>query len=176
MDKNSISSKLNKNLPGAILETRLFGRSTALSVWVEISSIQKVAQFLKSDPDFKFDWLENFSVVEFDSAYVLSYFIRSTTKGHYFVLRVSSLHQSNHKELSFPSIREIWKMGDPFEREAEEMFGIRFKLESSQSQEPCFPFKKLPDEWKGFPQRKGYVFPEEFFNVPHVKKNDKKRK
>ena len=165
MEKNPIILKLNKALPGAILEVRRFGRSEVLSIWVETQLIPKIALFLKSDPDFRLDWLENFSVVEFEKVLVATYFVRSTLHPYHLIIRASAVPESSSQEAYLPSIKYIWPMGEAMEREAEEMFGICFRLEG----EPKSPPRtyRLPANWEGFPLRKNYVFPTEVQGISH---------
>jgi NADH:ubiquinone oxidoreductase subunit C len=167
VDKNPLISKLNKAVPGAVLETRRFGRSGTTSIWIEAQTIQKVAHALRNDSELKLDWLENLSVVEFEGILVVTYFVRSTTSQFYYVIRASAVPASPDAEVLFPSIRGIWPMGVSMEQEAEEMFGVRFRAnEESSSEGPAKP-GRLPEDWKGFPLRKNYVFPKEFFGVTH---------
>jgi Ni,Fe-hydrogenase III component G len=141
VDKNPFISKLNKSLPDAVLETRRFGRSGTSSIWVEAQAIQKVAAFLKNDAEFKLDWLENLSVVEFEKVLVTTYFVCSNTTKHSLVVRASAVPESPNAEVSFPSIRAIWPMGEPMELEAEELFGIHFRTGLSVAEELRFSYR-----------------------------------
>lgn len=167
MDKNPLLSKLNKTVPGAVLETRRFGRSSVTSVWIEAQSIQKVAEALKNDSALKLDWLENMSVVEFEGALVITYFVRSTFTQHNAIIRLSVVPPSEGVPAILPSVQTVWLMSLPFEQEAQEMFGVQFQLgppENAPQERQAF---RLPEGWAGFPLRKNYVFPKEFFGVPH---------
>ena len=156
MDKNPFVSKLNKSVPGAVLETRRFGRSSTLSVWVEAQSILKVASMLTSDSEFKLNWLENLSIVEFEKVFVVTYFVRSTATKYSLVLRISAVPETKNAEISFPSIQSIWPMGKPFEEEAEEIikqnrlsYSVR-KIECEQ----LFEFGLLAELYQGFSLKK----------------------
>lgn len=165
MDKNLLVAKLNKAVPGAVLEARRFGRSSHSSIWVEAQTIQKVANALKTDAVLGLDWLENLSVVEFEKVFVISYFVRSSESQFNVIIRASAVPSAPHAEVFFPSIRTVWPMGEPMEEEAEELFGILFRVEGVNSRESRMA--KLPGEWKGYPLRKNYVFPEDFFGIHH---------
>jgi NADH:ubiquinone oxidoreductase subunit C len=165
VDKNPLISKLNKLVPGAVLETRRFGRSGMISIWIETQTLQQIARTLKSDPELHLDWLENLSVVEFEGILVASYFVRSTITPHHYVLRASAVPSSPEAEVLFPSVREIWPMAIPMEEEAQEMFGIRFQVDESQQDE--VQARRLPENWSGYPLRKSYVFPKEVFGITH---------
>lgn len=170
MDKNTLIEQLNKAVPRSILDVRRFGRSEILSIWVETESIDLLASTLKSHLDLQLDWLENLSVIELEGALVITYFLRSFSKDTQLIIRSSVVPPSPQEYVIVPSIRKIWSMGQPMEDEAEEMFGIRFQeklgLRSSQEQ----PKQKLmPEGWQGFPLRKSYSFPQEFYGISHFR-------
>ena len=165
MEKNFIVSKLNKALPGSVLEVRRFGQSNVVSVWIEAQNIQKIALFLKSETELKMDWLENFSLVELDSVLIATYFVRSYMHLHQLNIRVSLVPDPVSHEAYLPSVKHIWAMSEPFEREAEELFGVFFKTDSEKKD----PQKSriLPHPWHGYPLRKNYIFPKEIFGIIH---------
>ncbi len=171
MDKNALVSRLNKIIPGGVLETRRFGRSENTSIWIEAQAVQKIAMALKMDTEMKLDWLENLSVVEFEKVFIVTYFLRSLITRHSLVIRASAVPVSPGSEFLFPSVRNIWPMGLPMEEEAEEMFGIVFSLNN----ETQFQVKvnRLPENWKGFPLRKDYVFPSQFEDITHSRSFNK---
>ena len=162
MDKNLIVSKISSQFPGSILESRRFGRTGAISFWVEAKAIDQVSQFLKADPQFSLDWLESLSVVEFEEALVVSYFLRSSSEAHAeVILRVSLVPASPEAEVEIPSVRAIWPMGIPMEQEAYEMFGVRFiqgVFQTSEVDSSSFaghqPSCLLPEQVRKFPLRK----------------------
>ena len=152
MDKNPLVSRLNKLVPKSILETRRFGRTGVTSIWVESDSILQIASILKNDAETAFDWLENLSVVEFEEALVVSYFLRSTQTSNTLVVRISLVPTSAEAEVSAPSVRLVWPMAEPMEREAEEMFGVQFRSGGEKQD-----VKAIERRWKGFPLRKKFV-------------------
>ncbi len=163
MDKNPLISRLNKALPGAVLEVRRFGRSSVSSIWVETQSIQKVADFLINDLESKLDWLENLSAVEFEGVFVLTYFLRSTVTKQVVAVRLSIIPTSENETVTLPSVQQIWPMAIPMQQDVTEMFGLKFQ--SSIVPE----FGRLPAGWEGFPLRKNYVFPQEVMGISHFR-------
>lgn len=163
MDKNQIISKINKAVSGSVLEARRFGRSDVHSIWVEAQAIHRVAEVLKSDPDFSIDFIENLSVFELAEALVLTYFVRpSSEPSCRFVLRASIVLPDPLKEVEMPSIALVWPMGAAMEQEAEEMFGIRFKIICGEDVD-CLSSNfsrqfsnRLPHGFEGFPLRKKF--------------------
>ena len=173
MDKNLLLSKLNKLLPGVVLESRRFGRSGVVSVWVEAQSLTKVGVAMKEDPELSADWLENLSIVEFEEALVVTYFVRSTGMGHSFIVRASVVPNPKTGSASFPSVQSVWPMAKLMEREAEEMFGVTFGSESLKSEPAGSHFGILPEGWTGYPLRKKYEFPKEVFGILHSRPSNK---
>lgn len=170
MDKNPLIAKLNKAVPGAVLESRRFGRSGIASIWLEAESITKTAEFLSSDADLKMDWLENLSLVEFEEALVATYFVTSSVTGKSLILRISAVPASVMERVYFLSTRAVWPMIEPMEREAEELFGVTFGKSSKENLDTPDTLLKsnlLPEGWTGFPLRKGYIFPEEVYGLAH---------
>ncbi len=166
MDTGEILSKLKTAVPGSVLEKRRFGRSAHLSIWVEGKSLAKVAAYLKAEPAFELDWLENLSAIQLAGAIVLTYFVRSSTKDVSLILRASVMPSSDSKEVDLPSVAGVWKMVEPQETEIQELFGVRFK--NAQGEAVYVPPLRLPKGWTGFPLRKSYVFPTEFVGIAHT--------
>jgi NADH:ubiquinone oxidoreductase subunit C len=165
VDTSDLIPRLEEAVPGAVLEVRPFGRGGEISIWVELRSIQKVAQMVKKDPDFSFDWLENLSVMEVDKALVLSYFLRSQEKGHTLYLRGSVLPPSPDAAVEILTVTKVWPMAKLMELEVTDLFGIKF----FGNPIPGGGRFIMPKGWEGFPLRKNYVFPTEFLNIPHAR-------
>lgn len=165
MDKNLFVSKLNKIWPGSVLESREFGRSGVFSVWLEAKAIGRVASALKDDAEVRLDWLENLSVVELEEVMVVTYFLRSTVTAHSLVLRISAVPESKTSWVKFPSIRDVWTMGTPMEKEAEELFGIQFDTGRDVVQRIEGGY--LPEGCEGFPLRKSFKFPKAVMGLSH---------
>lgn len=160
MDIGTLASKLNQAFPGAVLQKSRFGRSETLAVWVEMSAIARIAAFLKSDVDARLDFLENLSVAQFDDALVLTYFLSSTACGSKLILRGSIVPKTPEAAVSAPSVSDTWPMAAALEQEGEELFGVRFEGRPDLG-------SRLPADWKGFPLRKTYVFPQEYLGILH---------
>ncbi|MFZ9595160.1 MAG: NADH-quinone oxidoreductase subunit C [Bdellovibrionia bacterium] len=166
MDKTLLLKTLNKALPGVVLDSQAFGRTEIPSLWIELNSIHTIAQFLKTTEPHFLDWLENLSVVQVDQALVVNYFLRSTRSKDQLVLRGSVVPESPLKKVVLCSTRAIWPMAEPWEQEAEELFGIAFRSDFTQK-EIGVRRQILPEGWVGFPMRKEYVFPQEVYGIPH---------
>ena len=147
MDKSDLISRLNAAIPGAVIEKPKFGRTGQACLWIEMSSIQKVARYLKDEPGIEMDWLENLSVMQLDDALVLTYFLRSTSLGGTAILRGSVVPNSPDAAVDVPSVSSVWEMASLVEQDSHEMFGIRFGKKSNTGTQ---------FEWQGYPLRKSY--------------------
>ena len=160
METSALIKKLESLAPGAILETKPFGRSGNISVWLEQGRVLEVAEILKEEPTLKLDWLENLSAFEIESSIVLTYFLRSSVTGKSLVLRGSVVPASEAETVSSKSVSSVWPMARSFEAEIQDLFGVVFEgVQKSYS--------VLPTNWKGFPLRKSYQFPTEFLTISH---------
>jgi NADH:ubiquinone oxidoreductase subunit C len=162
VEPGALISKLNKLIPGAVLESRRFGRSQESSVWVEARTLSQVSAVLCADGEL--DWLENLSVVEMDGSLVSSYFLASSLNESIFIVRASAPLQGPNERVKMPSVRAAWPMAEPFEAEAAELFGIQYLFETQPIEDAR---RRLPDGWEGFPLRKKYVFPKAVFGITH---------
>ena len=66
------------------------------------------------------------------------------------------------------SIEQIWRIGDWFERETYDMFGIVYEGHRDLRRILC------PDDWEGWPLRKDYETQESFHGilVPKIKEEE----
>jgi len=175
MELGALLSKLKETAPGAVLQKQPFGRSggqPVMSVWIETRAILDVAKVLSSGElmggagSWALDWLENFSVMQLDEALVASWFLRSTKNTEEtLILRGSVVPSALNELVELPSVSGVWPMADPFEREAAELFGIRFTTANHGIRH--WSTRLLPEGWRGFPLRKGYIFPTEVFGILH---------
>ncbi|OFZ52840.1 MAG: hypothetical protein A2428_04690 [Bdellovibrionales bacterium RIFOXYC1_FULL_54_43] len=155
MEPNELLQKINKLVPGAILEKQRFGRSAKTCLWVESEKLRELCMALKNDPAIALDWLENLSAMQLEDALVFTYFIRSSRTKERLILRSSVELTSPTERTDFQSLAGVWGMAEPQEREIAELFGIRFLDENGVSMKHT---KAAPNHWKGFPLRKSFVF------------------
>lgn len=123
----------------------------------------KIAQYLKDFPDFLFDSLQ--CVTGFDlgleNNLEVRYNLHSMTHNHSIEIRI----QTDRKDPKIPSIEKVWAIGDWFERETYDMYGIIFEGHSNMTR------ILLPEDWEGWPLRKNYEAQESYHGivVPKVK-------
>lgn len=169
MDTSELIRKLKAAVPGAVLNSQPLGRKGPTTAWIEMKSILRVAQHLSASMNGAMDWLENLTAMDIEGALVLSYFVRSTSSDAQLVLRASVLPKDAETEAETASVVPVWPMAASFEREAAELFGIRFDPGHPERGAKASENRILPSNWIGFPLRKSYIFPSEFSDILHMR-------
>ena len=107
-----------------------------------------LAPHLKNDPALRLDFLFCLTGVDWKTHLSVVYHLRSTELGHTLVVKVK-LEDREHPELL--SVWNLWRTAEFHEREAYDLFGIRFVGH------PDLRRLFMTDDWKGWPLRKDYV-------------------
>lgn len=66
-----------------------------------------------------------------------------------------------HRDESIPSVTDLWKGADWYERELFDLFGVKF------DGHPDLKRILMPDDWKGHPLRRDYALTEEKVQFKH---------
>ena len=145
MTSKEIKETLDRQFPGSVIENVDFAeRQVELKPdqWLEI------ATFLKNDPGLSFDQLECVTGIDTgeDGPLQSRYNLHSMEHRHKIEV-VISLDRSNPK---VASIEQVWRVGDWFERETYDMFGIIYEGHRDLRRILC------PEDWEGWPLRKDY--------------------
>ena len=83
------------------------------------------------------------------------YNLHSMKLGHSIEVRIEvSIENPN-----IPSIEQIWRSGDWFERETYDMYGIKYEGHRDLRR------MLLPEDWEGFPLRKDYQEQETYHGI-----------
>lgn len=127
-----------------------------VSVRVKVSELLKVCQYLKEDPDMKFDMLVDLCGVDYperEERFKVVYLLHSMKGDRRLRLKVSLKDGE-----AVPSVQGIWKAANWLEREVYDMFGVRFQGH------PDLRRILTWDGFEGHPLRKDYPVegPEEF--------------
>jgi len=123
-------------------------------VVVKESALYKIAEHLHTSPSLKFDLMANMTVVDYLNIDPRPYETRFVGVYHFYSmdfsyrLRVKVSISDPDKGLT--SVTGIWKSAGFFEREAYDMFGIKF--EGNPDMRRIY----MPENWKGHPLRKDY--------------------
>ena len=115
---------------------------------VKPNLIRDIAKYLRDEKGLRFDSLMCLSGVHYQKENELgvTYHLYSTTEKHKLTLKVIMPEDDAH----LPTVEQIWKTADWHEREAYDMFGIRFDGHPDPRRILC------PDDWEGYPLRKDY--------------------
>lgn len=118
----------------------------------------RLAPFLREQPELFFDSMMCITGIdEGDESENLGvvYNLHSMKHNHKLEVYVPT-PRSNPK---IPSVEQIWRIADWFEREVYDMYGIQFEGHRDLRR------ILLPDDWEGFPLRKDYEFPETWHGI-----------
>lgn len=134
--------------PGLVTEEE----TTGLMPWlvVDASRIAEIARFLHDHPMTYFDSLSCLTAIDNGPAaqtLEVAYNLYSIPYECPLCLKV---RVSREQGAEIPSVSGIWKTADWHEREAFDLFGIRF------SGHPDLRRILLPEDWEGHPLRKDY--------------------
>jgi len=143
---------LKDNFPESNLELKA-DQPTEPVLLVSPNEIDKISVFLHDNQELQFDSLVLLSGVDEVKANLLSvyYHIESTSIKHKIVLKVVT--DRSNPEVN--SVTSVWKCADWHEREAYDMYGIKF------TNHPDLRRILMPYDWEaGYPLRKDYENPE----------------
>ena len=127
-------------------------------VHLDSPSWREVAEFVRTDPALKLDWLQCLSGIDYvaDGKLCVAYDLWSFDHRHSFAFKVYTPRDNP----SVPSVADLWPAADWQEREAFDLFGIDFPGHPDLRRILC------ADDWEGFPLRKDYQFPREYHGIP----------
>jgi NADH-quinone oxidoreductase subunit C len=160
MDAQGIHARLVARFAERIASAQL----EAQNPWAVVAAdaIAEVAAFAKDDPELGFDNLMCLSAVDYPKEQPprleVVYHLFSYRQRHTFVLKV----QLPRENPEVATLEGVWPVANWHEREAFDLFGIRFLGHSDLRR------ILLPDDWQGHPLRKDWVDPD-FYNGMHVK-------
>ncbi|MEC7836858.1 MAG: NADH-quinone oxidoreductase subunit C [Chloroflexota bacterium] len=150
------SSNLQKNLKLAFAEFSEVDVSTSLDMVVlrvQSAKLSDVCEILKGNEKFSFNYLSCITAIDYEEQeemFEVVYHLVSIEYHHKLAVKVS-LPSSNP---IVPSVFNIWKSADWFERESHDLFGIKFK--GRENLQPLL----LYEGFEGYPGRKSFPFHE----------------
>ena len=112
--------------------------------------IHELATLLKANPYTKMDYLFCETAADRKDGFHVLYFVTSSVHRHSAVLRVIL---SDKISPTLPTVSDVWRAAEFYEREIFDMFGIKF--ENHPNLKRIF----LEDDWNGYPLRKDYKDP-----------------
>ncbi|MBC8216697.1 MAG: NADH-quinone oxidoreductase subunit C [Candidatus Marinimicrobia bacterium] len=160
MINEQVAQKLETQFPGAVIVQE---EPVEDCIMLTSDQWQDVAKFLRDDPELKFDSLQCITGVDLgdENPMDVRYNLHSMSLLHKIEIRIP-VKKDNP---TIPSIEKIWRIGDWFEREVYDMYGIRFEGHRDLRR------MLLPEDWEGWPLRKDYETPQTYHGmvVPKVK-------
>ena len=118
----------------------------------KLSHVLDLCRFLRDDPEMRFDYLSSVTAIDWKDRpkrFEMIWTLTSIPYKRRFNLAADvTLEEAEGDKV--PSVRPIWRTADWQEREAYDMFGIRFHGH------PDLRRILLPTWWEGFPLRKDY--------------------
>jgi len=108
--------------------------------------LSMVCLFLRDEPELRFDFCQSITALDAGERLACVYHLYSYTHRHTLVLKAST----PRGEPLLPSCAQIWPAADWYEREAYDLFGIRFEGH------PDLRRLLLPEDWQGHPMRKDW--------------------
>jgi len=145
MNGEELKIKITELLPSATFEEG----SEWLTVMVEPATWKVFAQQLRLDDSLQFDFLFCVTGVDWKTHFTMVYHLTSTSHRHIVVVKCK-LDRLNPE---IETVADIWRTAEFHEREAYDLFGIRFL------NHPDLRRLFMTDDWKGWPLRKDYEDP-----------------
>ena len=146
MQQSLLVEKLQSAFGDRILETTAF--KDEITHLVDKTALVQVCEFAKNDPELRMDYLVDVLGVDYPAAarrFEVVYHLYSIPLRHRLRLKVRLKDGEG-----VPSVTGVWPGADWPEREAYDMYGIRFEGH------PNLKRIYMPPDWEGFPMRKDY--------------------
>lgn len=144
---NYLVKKLKAKFDGAVLEATEF--INQISVRIAPTRIVEVCEFLKSDPETRFNYLSDLTCVHFpmraEAPLEVVYNLYSISRNERLRLKVGLTENSG-----IESVTGVWPSANWMEREVFDLFGVNFR------NHPDLRRILLPPDWQGHPLRKDY--------------------
>jgi NADH-quinone oxidoreductase subunit C len=150
--------KLKGKFPNSVLGVTTFRGE--VTVTVSKGEIFEISKFLHSDQDLQYHLLTDLCGLDFfheTPRFGVAYLLCSLKNRERIRLKVRFGEQE-----SIPSVESIWKVANWYEREAYDLFGIRFENHSDLRR------ILLWDGYEGYPLRKDYPTEGPDFDKPFV--------
>ena len=145
MTNEELKIKLPELIPSVVFEEG----GEWITAFVDASNWKTVAQQLRSNEGFKFDYLFCVTCVDWKTHLTMVYHLTSTTFRHTLVIKAKL--ERNNPEIE--TVSDIWRTAEFHEREVYDLFGVKFL------HHPDLRRLLLTDDFDGFPLRKDFEDP-----------------
>ena len=124
---------------------------------LETKDLVNACKLLRELSEADFDFLVLITSTDTKKGYQSIYTLQSTKSKK--SLRIKITVEKDNPRI--PSVSNIWKTADWYEREAYDMMGIIY------TEHPNLKRILNPENWEGYPLRKDYIPPADSLNGPH---------
>jgi len=143
--------RINKKFPGSI-----DGDLTDTHIQLKPDQWNEIAVWLKTEDELLFNSLQCITGMDLgEDILEVRYNLHSMKHRHTIEIRIAV----SRKQANIPSIEQVWRIGDWFERETYDMYGISFSGHRDLRR------ILLPDDWEGWPLRKDYEVQETYHGI-----------
>jgi NADH-quinone oxidoreductase subunit C len=118
LSAGDIVGRLAEKFPGSLEEA---GKD---SVLVKPESLLDVLSYLRDDADFKLEYFNYVTAVDYYTYYEVVYQLTSLEHNHSLIIKTRAYDRENP---SVPSVTGLWQGADFQEREVFDLMGIRFE-------------------------------------------------
>ena len=145
MTNEELKIKLPELIPSVVFEEG----GEWITAFVDASNWKMIAQQLRSEEGFQFDYLFCVTCVDWKTHLTMVYFLTSTTYRHTLVIKAKL--DRNNPEIE--TVSDIWRTAEFHEREVYDLFGVKFL------HHPDLRRLLLTDDFNGYPLRKDFEDP-----------------
>ena len=136
--------------------------SEARYIYLKPDNWLEIAKWIQSEPSLLFNSLQCQMGIDMgDDILESRYNFHSMEHDHYLEIRI----RVSRSDAKIPSVEQVWRIADWFERETYDMLGIEYTGHRDLRR------ILLPDDWEGWPLRKDYQEQETYHGivVPKIK-------
>ena len=136
--------------------------SEARYIYLKPDNWLEIAKWIQSEPSLLFDSLQCQMGIDMGEDILESrYNFHSMEHDHYVEIRI----RVSRSDAKIPSVEQVWRIADWFERETYDMLGVEYTGHRDLRR------ILLPDDWEGWPLRKDYQEQETYHGivVPKIK-------
>ena len=137
-----VADKLSGSVPDSV------EKSDLRNVWIKSEKLIEVCQFMMSEDDFRMDYLNAVTEVDFIDHFDVIYQLTSTSTQQRVTIRVSLTGRDN---LQIDSVTKLWGGANLQEREIWDLMGIKF------TGHPNMKRLLLWEGFEGHPLRKDFL-------------------
>jgi NADH/F420H2 dehydrogenase subunit C len=141
LSTRELGKALVTRFPTAVIET------SDEAVVIARDSLYKVAEFLRYDDEYAFNYLNYLTAIDYYDYFEIVYQITSLKYNHTTIIKT----RCNRDDPSVPSVTKLWRGADFQERETFDLLGIIFEGH------PNLKRIVLWEGFQGYPLRKDYL-------------------